>query len=85
MNDRCQQKNHVGGIGETLLVLRISGASGIERTPVIANLNLARDFGTIWIAVMQQQFSRAKPARVEIGQIATRATVGGCLRQLMRD
>src|SRR2546427_12348270 len=71
-------------MGESLLVLWIVGPGGLEWASVESGLNIARDCGTIRVAAMKQQFSRAQPARIEIGKSAARPSVHGRIRYLVR-
>src|SRR4029077_14738667 len=65
-----QQEHYVDRIGKTLLILRIIGPGWIQHAAVVALLYFDRDVAGIGVAVVQQQFARPQPTRIEIGQIA---------------
>jgi hypothetical protein len=60
----CQEKDNVQRIGKSLLV-----PARFYDSAVVANLNFSRNFETVWVASMQDQFGGTQPARVEIEAI----------------
>ena len=70
-------------VSEALLIFGIVSAVRIERATVVSGLDFPRDLRAIWVAMVQQQFAGPQPARIKVGQIATRPAVSGCIRLLV--
>ena len=79
---RRQQKHHVDGISEPLLVFGIVRPRGIERAPVISLLDFDGNVIAVRIAVVKQQFPRPQPARIQVRQIAARTLARCSIRNL---
>src|ERR1039458_980224 len=71
-DERRQQEYNIDRISKPLLVFRIVRPSRIQHTPVVSLLDFYRDVVAVRIAVVEQQFTRPQPARIEIRQIAAR-------------
>ena len=69
-DQRRQQEHHIHRISKSLPVLGIVSPSRIQFAPVVSLLDFCRDVVAVGIAVMQQQFARPQPARIQIGEIA---------------
>lgn len=85
MDERCEKKHNVYRIGKPLLVFGIFRAIWVESPAVVSGLNFARQFGTIGVAMMQQQLARAQPSRIKIGKVPAWAVVSGSVGALVWD
>src|SRR6266404_2523563 len=85
MNSGCKVERDIHRVSESLLVPWIPGDGRIERTAVVALLNLASYFGTVGIASVQQKLSRAYPVWIQIGKIAARPAMRRGIGDLMRN
>ncbi len=79
----ASRKDHVNRIGKTLLIFGIVGTIRVKDASVVAALNFPRNLRAVGIAIVQQQLPRPQPARIEIGEIASRSSVGRGIRLLI--
>ena len=79
------QKHNVQRVGKGHLIFRIIRTIGVQYAAVISNLNLTGQLRTVRVPVMQQEFARSEPTRIEVGKVsAWRAVLCG-IGQLMPD
>src|ERR1700722_16380378 len=82
-DERREQKDYIHRIRESLPVLGIARPRWVEGAPVVSLLNFESDFVAVGIALMQQQFASAQPARVKVGEITARLVVRSRVGHLM--
>ena len=64
---------------------RVLRGGRFQRSSIVSSLDFASNLRAIRIAAVQQQFSRAQPARIQVGEIAARLIVTRRVLLLIRN
>src|SRR6266567_4639451 len=83
LDARREQESNIHWVGKRLPIGGIIRARRINGPSVISGLDFNGNLWTVRIALMQQQFARGEPTRVEVRKVPAWSSAHPCFRLLM--